>query len=156
MKHIKFKYKGQIKEADVYVDDLRRIKRNLFGGVVVHLFLIGDVELVEVDGVSVKKPWGLFHGLSDFSKLWNTENESRFSQPWQVRHELLEENELAFDKYLEFKKDRFYAYIEMIGQTDKYNNPEEFNDWYDSQLNSGKTNGEILDDLIFRRLSFNN
>ena len=102
MKHIKFKYKGQIKEADVYVDDLRRIKRNLFGGVVVHLFLIGDVELVEVDGVSVKKPWGLFHGLSDFSKLWNTENESRFSQPWQVRHELLEENELAFDKYLEF------------------------------------------------------
>ena len=43
MKHIQFKYKGKIKEADVYVDDLRRLRRILFGGVEAHVYAIGDV-----------------------------------------------------------------------------------------------------------------
>ena len=151
MKHIQFKYKGKIKEADVYVDDLRRLRRTLFGGVEAHVYAIGDVILLEVDGVSVKKPWGLFHGSDDFSKLWNTDDESRFCQDIMDIHQLIVKNRDYFNKYPD--NVRRYAYIEILAQTDKLNDPIVFDAWYDKQLELGKTVKEINDDIVFRRIN---
>ena len=143
MKKIKYKLDGKTYEDNVYVDDLRRIRGTITGDVEAHIFLIGDVILLEVDGESIRKPWGLVHNLEEFTNIWNTDHESRFVQSLTIRNQLSHENKQYFRQY-DDSFDRYGSYIEMLGQSDKYNDPTVFNSWFEKQLELGKTSGEIL------------
>ena len=147
MKQIKYKQKGQVHDADVYVGDLRKIKKTWYGALKANFHNIGDVVLLEVDGTSVRKPWAVFNTLRDWNALWNTDTESRYFQtitPEEVSPVSSDEYFLRYDDGLM----RLETYNELLKHTEKYHEPVIFDIWYDEQLKSGRTRIDILSDLM--------
>ena len=79
MKTIKYKYHKtygnpkEIREAKVFVDDLRMIQ-NKWGKLLANVEYIGIITILEIDGVSVNKPWIKKHTREEFNKEKNSTN----------------------------------------------------------------------------------
>ncbi len=55
--------------------------KNNWGHLLANIEYIGLVTLLEIDGVSVKKPWIRKHTIQEFNKLWYTDEEYRIKRP---------------------------------------------------------------------------
>ena len=143
MKTIKFKYHKtygnpkEIREAKVFVDDLRMIQ-NKWGHLLANIEHIGIVTLLEIDGVSVKKPWIRKHTREEFNKLWYTDEDYRIkrsykeSQPAircgkkiikeEIKDETLQIQMISMYVALTNRTDEYddtYAYIEKVKELRK-------------------------------------
>ena len=130
MKTIKYKYHKtygnpkEIREAKVFVDDLRMIQ-NKWGHLLANIEHIGIVTLLEIDGVSVKKPWIRKHTREEFYTLWYTDEEYRIKRPRKeskpviYRGEKIIEEEIK-DETLQIQM--ISMYVALANRTDEYDN----------------------------------
>ena len=55
--------------------------QNRWGHLLANIEYIGVVTILEIDGVSVKKPWIQKHTIQEFNKLWYTDEDYRIKRP---------------------------------------------------------------------------
>ena len=128
MKTIKYRYHKtygnpkEIREKKVFVDDLRMIQ-NKWGHLLANIEYIGLVTLLEIDGVSVKKPWIRKHTIQEFNKLWYSDEEYRIKRPRKESKPVIYRGEKIIE---EENKDEILQiqmismYVALVNRTDEY------------------------------------
>ena len=128
MKTIKYKYHKsygnpkEIHETTVFVDDLRMVKNRL-GHLLANIEYLGVVTLLEIDGISVKKPWVKKHTRRDFNKLWYTDKDYRIKRPLDESQPVIYRgrdiiNEEIQDETLRLQMRSMY--LAIVNRTDEY------------------------------------
>lgn len=128
MKTIKYKYHKsygnpkEIHEAKVFVDDLRMIQ-NRWGHLLANIEYIGVVTILEIDGVSVKKPWITKHTIQEFNKLWYSDEDYRIKRPRKESQPVINRGTDIIEK--EIDDDRLslqmgMMYVTLVNRTDEY------------------------------------
>ena len=128
MKTIKYKYHKsygnpkEIHETTVFIDDLRMIQ-NQWGHLLANIEYLGVVTLLEIDGVSVKKPWVKKHTRREFNKLWYTDKDYRIKRPLDESQPVIHRGKKIIEE--EIKDDDLslemeMIYVVLVNRTDEY------------------------------------
>ena len=136
MKTIKYKYHKtygnpkEIREAKVFVDDLRMIQ-NRWGHLLANVEHIGIVTLLEIDGVSVKKPWIRKHTREEFYKLWYTDTDYRIKRPRKESLPVIYRGRDIINKEIQDETLRIQMrsmYVALVNRTDEYDDTYKYID----------------------------
>ena len=128
MKTIKYKYHKsygnpkEIHETTVFVDDLRMMKNN-WGNILANIEYLGVVTLLEIDGVSVKKPWIRKHTMKEFNKLWYTDKDYRIKRPLDESQPVIHRGEKIITEEIEdddLSVQMGMIYVVLVNRTDEY------------------------------------
>lgn len=128
MKTIKYKYHKtygnpkEIREKKVFVDDLRMVKNN-WGHILANIEYLGVVTLLEIDGVSVKKPWIRKHTMEEFDKLWYTDKNYRIKRPRKESLPVIYRGRDIINKEIQDETLRIQMrsmYVALVNRTDEY------------------------------------
>ena len=128
MKTIKYKYHKtygnpkEIREKKVFVDDLRMVKNN-WGHLLANIEHLGVVTLLEIDGVSVKKPWIRKHTMEEFDKLWYTDENYRIKRPYKESQPVIHRGRKIINEEIQDETLRIQMrsmYVAIVNRTDEY------------------------------------
>ena len=134
MKTIKYRYHKtygnpkEIREAKVFVDDLRMMKNN-WGHILANIEYLGMVTLLEIDGVSVEKPWIRKHTMDEFDKLWYTDEDYRIKRPLDESQPVIHRGRDVIiaeieDEFLQLSLLCLYTII--VNRTDEYDDTKKY------------------------------
>ena len=97
--------------------------KNNWGHILANIEYLGVVTLLEIDGVSVKKPWIRKHTMEEFDKLWYTDENYRIKRPYKESQPVIHRGRKIINEEIQDETLRIQMrsmYVALVNRTDEY------------------------------------
>lgn len=133
MKNIKYKVDSGVKSTFVFFDDLEMV-RNRWNKVQANAYLVGLIEILEVDGQKINP--------KNFFEIWNDgDKELRFKRSYDITNPIIEQGITYLDTFYKDSPEYIHVvgkYSQLVLETEDWDDVIRYRDEYERfKVNGG-------------------